>query len=91
MSDGAIDRDLTASLQERMPLVGALEIEFIAAAPDGIQARMAWAPERCTAANILHGGAIMALADSLGGFLAFMNLPKAAIGANARGPDGPGA
>ncbi|MDP6692131.1 MAG: PaaI family thioesterase [Alphaproteobacteria bacterium] len=78
MDKNEIDQDLTATLQERMPLVGTLGIEFFSAAPEGIQARMAWAPERCTAAGILHGGAIMALADSLGGFLAFMNLPKGA-------------
>ncbi len=78
MSTGEIDQDLTDTLQTRMPLVGTLGIEFYSAAPDGIRARMAWAPERCTAAGILHGGAIMALADSLGGFLAFMNLPEGA-------------
>jgi len=36
---------------------------------------MAWAPERCTSGGILHGGVLMALADSLGGICAFLNLP----------------
>ncbi len=79
MSDEAIDQALTAELQARMPLVGTLGIEFFSAAPEGISARMAWMPERCTTDGILHGGAIMAFADSLGGFLAFLNLPEGAI------------
>ena len=78
MDNKDIDQELTANLQSRMPLVGTLGIEFVSASASGIMARMAWAPERCTAAGILHGGAIMALADSLGGFLAFLNLPEGA-------------
>ena len=30
-----------------------------------------WAPERTTAGGILHGGALMALADTLGGLCAY--------------------
>jgi uncharacterized protein (TIGR00369 family) len=40
---------------------------------------MAWALERCTTGDILHGGALMALADSLGGICAFLNLPRGAL------------
>jgi uncharacterized protein (TIGR00369 family) len=40
--------------------------------------RMSWAPERCTAGGALHGGALMALADSLGGICAYLNLPAGA-------------
>jgi 1,4-dihydroxy-2-naphthoyl-CoA hydrolase len=39
---------------------------------------MAWAPERCTAGGVMHGGAIMVLADTLGGACAFLNLPEGA-------------
>jgi len=31
-----------------------------------VRGRLAWAPERCTSGGTLHGGAIMALADTLG-------------------------
>jgi uncharacterized protein (TIGR00369 family) len=41
---------------------------------------MEWAPERTTAGGLLHGGALMALADGAGGVLAFFNLPEGAIG-----------
>lgn len=36
------------------------------------------AKEHCTIPDILHGGAIMAFADNMGGVGAFMNLPEGA-------------
>jgi uncharacterized protein (TIGR00369 family) len=41
---------------------------------------MDWAPNLCTANGILHGGAIMALADSAGAACALLNLPQDATG-----------
>jgi len=61
-----------------MPFMAGLGIVLDAAAPDEVRGRMAWAPERCTMAGILHGGALMAMADSLGGICAFLNLPPGA-------------
>jgi uncharacterized protein (TIGR00369 family) len=58
-----------------MPFTTGLGIVLDAAAPDEVRGRMAWAPERCTMAGILHGGVLMAMADSLGGICAFLNLP----------------
>jgi 1,4-dihydroxy-2-naphthoyl-CoA hydrolase len=43
-----------------------------------VRGRLAWSPERCTAGGLMHGGALMALADSLGGICAFLNLPAGA-------------
>ena len=57
-----------------VPLTGLLGIEVSHAEPDEVRGRMAWAPERCTAAGVLHGGALMAFADTLGGVCAFLNL-----------------
>ena len=34
------------------------------------------APELCTAGGVLHGGVLMALADSAGAVCAFLNLPR---------------
>jgi len=34
----------------------------------------------CTSGGLLHGGAVMALADSAGGACAFLNLPDGAVG-----------
>jgi uncharacterized protein (TIGR00369 family) len=62
-----------------MPFAAGLGIVLDAAAPDEVRGRMAWARERCTSGGILHGGALMALADSLGGICAFLNLPPGAL------------
>jgi len=61
-----------------MPFAAAIGIEIDAATPEAVTGRLPWAPERCTAGGILHGGALMALADSLGAVCAFLNLPPGA-------------
>jgi 1,4-dihydroxy-2-naphthoyl-CoA hydrolase len=63
-----------------MPFAGLLGIEVAAASPDEVRARLAWDESRCTAGGILHGGALMGLADSAGGLCAFLNLPDGATG-----------
>jgi 1,4-dihydroxy-2-naphthoyl-CoA hydrolase len=68
------------NLAEIAPLAGTLGIEVDHAAPDEVRGGMDWAPERCTAAGVLHGGAIMSFADTLGGVCAFLNLPDGATG-----------
>jgi 1,4-dihydroxy-2-naphthoyl-CoA hydrolase len=66
------------NLAEVAPLAGMLGIELAHAEPDEVRGGMDWAPERCTAGGVLHGGALMALADTLGGVCAFLNLPNGA-------------
>jgi 1,4-dihydroxy-2-naphthoyl-CoA hydrolase len=66
------------NLAEIAPLAGTLGIEVDHAAPGEIRGGMDWGPEKCTAAGVLHGGAIMAFADTLGGVCAFLNLPDGA-------------
>jgi uncharacterized protein (TIGR00369 family) len=61
-------------LQESIPLAKLLGIELVAAAPDEVRGKLAWAPERCTTASVLHGGALMAFADTLGAICALINL-----------------
>jgi 1,4-dihydroxy-2-naphthoyl-CoA hydrolase len=67
-------------LSELVPFEAFLGIELIEATPELVRARLAWAPERCTAGGILHGGALMGLADDCGGVCAFLNLPEGATG-----------
>jgi 1,4-dihydroxy-2-naphthoyl-CoA hydrolase len=57
-----------------MPLGGTLGIRTTGG-PDEVEASLAWAPELCTADGVLHGGVLMALADSAGAVCAFLNLP----------------
>ena len=48
------------------------------AEPGEVRGARAWAEERCTATGTLHGGALMAFADTLGAICAFLNLPEGA-------------
>ena len=50
------------------------------ATPELVRGRLQFSPELCTAGELLHGGALMALADSCGGVCAFLNLPDASTG-----------
>jgi uncharacterized protein (TIGR00369 family) len=50
------------------------------ASPDLVRARLEWSPERCTTGGIMHGGALMGLADNSGGICAFLNMPEGATG-----------
>jgi uncharacterized protein (TIGR00369 family) len=67
-------------LKDTIPFAALLGIELLEATPEQVTARLAWAPERCTAGGVMHGGALMALADSGGGICAYLNLPEGARG-----------
>ena len=69
-----------AQLRDAMPFAGLVGIELLEASPELVRGRLQWAPERCTAGGLLHGGALMALADTCGGVCAFLNLPEEAQG-----------
>jgi 1,4-dihydroxy-2-naphthoyl-CoA hydrolase len=73
-----VDDSLTAMIREAMPLAALLGFEAVEGGPGGVTLRGAWAAERCTAAGVLHGGYLMALADSAAATLAFLNLPAGA-------------
>ena len=61
-----------------MPFAAALGIQIQSAEPTEVRATMPWAVEHCTTNGIMHGGAIMAFADSIGAVCAFLNLPEGA-------------
>ncbi len=67
-----------AALIELMPFAADLGVILDIAAPDEVRGRMPWAPKLCTAGGVLHGGALMAFADSLGAVCAYLNLPAGA-------------
>jgi uncharacterized protein (TIGR00369 family) len=60
------------------PFAGLLGLEVTDASTEEVRGTLAWAEERCTAGGILHGGALMGFADTLGGVCAFLNLPEGA-------------
>lgn len=74
------DADLTKQLHGLVPFTGTLGVEMISQSKDEVRARVPWSPERCTAGGVMHGGVIMALADSTGAMTAFLNLPAGAAG-----------
>ena len=76
-NEGPAAADLAAAVAQ-MPFAAALGVVLDAAAADEVRGRLAWAQERCTTAGIMHGGALMGLADTLGGLCAFLNLPEGA-------------
>lgn len=61
-----------------MPFAESLGIRLATATPEEVVGSLAWAPDRCTTGGLLHGAALMALADSLGGIAGFLNLPPGA-------------
>ena len=76
----AVDQEQTEAIRQLVPFAAALDVEVITSSPDEVRARVAWQPERCTTAGVLHGGVIMSLADTTGATCAFRNLPDGADG-----------
>jgi 1,4-dihydroxy-2-naphthoyl-CoA hydrolase len=63
-----------------MPFAELMDLHFVSAEPDKIVATMTVRSDLCTVGNSIHGGAVMAFADSLGGAATFINLPAEARG-----------
>jgi 1,4-dihydroxy-2-naphthoyl-CoA hydrolase len=74
------DVEQTAQLNAAMPFGETLGLEIVSADTDEVCARLAWDERLCTAGGIVHGGALMSLADAAGAYLAFLNLPDGASG-----------
>ena len=71
--------DMLARIQaEMLPFAKLLGIEFTSASPDKIVARMNVREDLCTSPAVLHGGAVMAFADTLGAIGTIVNLPDGA-------------
>jgi uncharacterized protein (TIGR00369 family) len=67
-----------AAMTELMPFAVQLGIRLTNAEPTEVTATMAWRSELCTTFGLLHGGALMSMADSAGAVCAFLNLPEGA-------------
>ena len=78
MTDDA-DPKLSEMLRGMMPLVAHLDLQAISGDTDAVVMKAEWADEHCTAGGVLHGGYLMAMADTTGATLAFLNLPDGAI------------
>lgn len=63
-------RDLIASI----PYADRLGLTLAEASADRVVALLPFAPDLCTAAGVMHGGALMSLADTAGALVAFLGL-----------------
>jgi uncharacterized protein (TIGR00369 family) len=71
----AIDQGIADAPQPLAKLIG---VEIVEATKAKIVGKLLVRPEICTTFDTLHGGAIMAFADTLGATGAFLNLPPGA-------------
>ncbi len=75
MTDPAHRPDVTALQALLAPLFpGLMGVRLLVASPDEVRAEMQVRPDLCTAGGILHGGAYMAFADTLGAVGTVMGL-----------------
>lgn len=73
-----VSREIPEDISSLVPFAGELGIQVLGATTDAVHGRMAWRPDLCTSAGVLHGGALIAFADTLGAICAFLNLPDGA-------------
>ena len=63
-----------------MPFAELLGLEITARDKDHLTAKLTVRQDLCTAGGIIHGGALMAFADSVGAIATILNLPEGAQG-----------
>ena len=71
------DLDLSA-LVTTMPFATHIGMEITAASREEVVGHLDWSEDRCTTGGLMHGGALMTLADTLGAVAAFLHLPEGA-------------
>ena len=70
-----MDEELTRTVRAAMPYAETLGLDLLSASADEVRGRIAWEERLTTAAGLLHGGVLMGLADTVGAYCAFLNLP----------------
>ena len=71
--------DLLSAVQNvKLPFAEFIGIRYLTASPERVTAELLVRDELCTLPAILHGGALMALADNLGACATYLNLPEGA-------------
>jgi len=73
--------DVLSMMEERIKglFPSLLGVRFLEATPERIRASLTVRDVLCTVPGVMHGGAIMAFADTLGGFATALNLPNGAM------------
>ena len=62
--------------KHELPFAKHIGMKFVSAAKDKVVATMMVKPELCTRPDVLHGGAVMAFADTIGAAATVLNLPE---------------
>jgi uncharacterized protein (TIGR00369 family) len=70
---------MTIDILANMPFMQHCGVAVASATRDEVKGSLPYRPELCTTAGVIHGGALMAFADSLGAICAFANLPQGAL------------
>lgn len=74
------DQNLAAAFNaSNAPFARMIGVRMTLVTKERIEAELEVTPEHCTIPATLHGGAIMAFADNLGGVAAFMNMPEGSL------------
>ncbi|MCB0976829.1 MAG: PaaI family thioesterase [Acidimicrobiales bacterium] len=71
---------MTSFVRASMPLCEVLGIEGVSSSADEVVLELGYDERLTTAGGLLHGGAVMALADASGALCAYLNLPEGASG-----------
>ncbi len=71
---------MSEHIRNHIPFAGLIGVDVVSAEKERIEARLLVRPDLCNPLKGLHGGAAMALADTLGAMGASMNLPAGAAG-----------
>ena len=71
--------DLDQAPSTGMPFADMIGIRIVDTQAEEVRGLLDWAPERCTAGGVMHGGALLTLADSVGATCAFLNLPTGTL------------
>lgn len=70
--------DLERLQASPMPFAVLMGVRFVEAGPDRVVAALEVREDLCTAGHIVHGGALMAFADTVGAAATVLNLPEGA-------------
>ena len=71
---------MTENLADLMPFSKLMGIQITEATKEKVSGSLTVRPDLCTTNNIMHGGAMMAFADTMGAIAASLNLPEGANG-----------
>ena len=66
------------TLAGMMPFARLVGVELASASKDEVVGTLTWSEDLCTTFGVMHGGALMAFADSVAAYCAVLNLPEGA-------------